>query len=43
VARAAAEGVEAGPQGLLADDLGKQPEAGLAADPTALYPQLAAS
>ncbi|MFG1811438.1 SDR family oxidoreductase [Streptomyces sp. NPDC049040] len=43
VARTALDGVEAGLHEVLADDLSKQVKAGLAADPSALYPQLAAS
>lgn len=41
VARDALEGVEAGLLEVLADDLSRQVKAGLAADPAALYPQVA--
>ncbi|WUH95153.1 SDR family oxidoreductase [Streptomyces sp. NBC_00433] len=43
VARTALDGVRDGLHEVLADDLSKQVKAGLAADPTALYPQLATS
>jgi NAD(P)-dependent dehydrogenase (short-subunit alcohol dehydrogenase family) len=42
VAAQALDGIESGAFEVLADDLTRQVKAGLAADPAALYPQLAA-
>lgn len=41
VAALALDGIEIGAHEVLADDISRQVKAGLAADPTALYPQLA--